>query len=31
MVAAIFLETDGSFSVIGGDKAGSRTAFPDNE
>ena len=29
MVAAVFLETDGSFTVIGEDKAGSRSAFPD--
>ena len=27
-VAAVFLETDGSFSVIVHDKAGARTAFP---
>ena len=28
MVAAVFLETDGSFTVIGHDAAGGRTAFP---
>lgn len=28
MVAAVFLETDGSFTVIAHDKAGARTAFP---
>lgn len=29
MVVAVFLETDGSFTVIANDKAGSQTAFPD--
>lgn len=27
-IAAVFLEADGSFTVIGADKAGSRSAFP---
>ena len=28
-VAAVFLETDGTFSVVSRDKAGARTAFPE--
>lgn len=28
LVAAVFLETDGSFAVIGADAAGGRTAYP---
>lgn len=28
-VAAVFLETDGTFSVVSKEKAGARTAFPD--
>ncbi|GGB51169.1 DUF421 domain-containing protein [Blastomonas aquatica] len=28
-IAAVFLETDGTFSVVSQEKAGTRTAFPD--